>query len=365
MQAAQGFEKASNWFLNSEIQNSNGSFSAWIDLKNGKNSFEYSEITGYALTALVSLKSEAAKEKAEKAANWLKEKAVTEEGAVLARNYMEWEQANPKFSFEGRNCYAFDAGMVLNGLMELHASTGKQLDIALKVGSFLVEKMFKQGKMNAVYNLEEGKELDSGEKWSLQPGSYHSKNAIGLLKLAKATKEKKLEETAIALCEFALTKQLPEGRFVTNAWDKSTHLHPHCYSAEGLLYAGQKLGEERYIEAAEKATAWAFENQAENKGINAFFDGGWNESQRSDVLAQVLRLGIALKKDGRLKTVGEEKINALAQRLLEFQHETGGLLYGKELDLSEKNCVNAWCTMFAMQALQWLNAEKIDFGGVI
>ena len=118
--------------------------------------------------------------------------------------------------------------------------------------------------------------------------------------------------------------------------------------------------------AAEKATEWALLNQASDGSVNAFFDGKWNSSQRSDVLAQVLRLDAALKSIGRLQGIADEKIGALRKRLLSFQNmeageQQGGVFYGQELDGSNKNCLNSWCTMFAAQALQcygWLRGKE-------
>jgi len=371
MQEKSEFEKSSDWLLKSGIQNGSGAFSAWLDLDKGKNSFEYSEITGYAITTLSYLNSiqtsaELVK-KAEKAAKWLSKNAITQEGAVLARNYQKWEKPNEKFSFNGGNCFSFDAGMVLNGFGELYNETGKQelLDSALKIGNFLIDNMMENGKMHAIYNVNAQKIVDTNDKWSTGAGPYHAKIAIGLLKLADATRNEKFGDAAVAICKNALEQQLPSGRFVTNPSNESTHLHPHCYTAEGLLFAGMNLSEQRFIDAAENAVAWALENQQKDGGVNAYFDGEWNKSQRSDVLAQVLRLALVLKSIGRLQSVRGENILALKNRLLEFRHETGGFLYGKELDLSEKNCVNAWCTMFALQALEWEKAEKIDFGRLI
>jgi hypothetical protein len=366
---SESFEKASNWVLNSGIQNKSGAFHAWVDLENGRKAFEYSEITGYGISALVFLNSVKNSpellEKAGKASEWLLRNAVTAEGAVLARNYMDWEAPDPNFSFEGRNCFSFDAGMVLNGLMALYES-GKDkscLEAASKVGNYLLERVG-AGRMEAVYNVKEGKSVNSGEKWSWQPGPYHAKVSIGLLKLAKA-KGESYREAALDLCDFALKRQMKPGRFVTNSGDESTHLHPHCYSAEGLLFAGIGQKEGRYIDAAERAVLWALENQAVDGGIRAFFCGDWNQSQRSDVLAQVLRLAAVLKSLGRLNSVEDEKISLLERRLLQFQHESGGFLYGKELDMASRPCVNAWCTMFALQALKWRQAEEIGYRQVV
>ncbi len=372
MQETNPVHKATGWVLDSGIQQSSGAFCAWFDLGKGRNSFEYSETTGYGITALAFLNQVKGNsrlvEKAGKAGQWLSEKAITKEGAVLARNYQEFEDANEKFSFEGGNVFAFDAGMVLNGFVDLHALTGEHqfIDTAKRIGNFLLENMFKEGKMYAIYSTKTGEIKDSEEKWSTQPGSFHAKLSIGFLKLAETARGKRFRKAATALCENALLMQKPDGRFVTNSRNKSTHLHPHCYAAEGLLFAGLKLGKQRFVDAAENAVNWALSNQAKDSGINAFFSGEWNQSQRSDVIAQVLRLALALKAIGRLASVPEEKLSGLRKRLLQFQHESGGFLYGKELDLDEKNCVNSWCTMFALQALQWYsNREAIDIAGIV
>ena len=364
MQKSTSFDKARHWLLESGIQGENGAFSAWFDKGTAKHSFEYSEITGYGITALVYLsrvsEEKAALEKASKAMAWLEERAIVE-GGVLTRNYRDWENGNEKFSFEGGNMLAFDTGMVLNGLVALYDETKdeKSLELAKCSAGFLLDRMFDGRKMHAVYSSREGKVEKAGDRWSTQPGSYHAKVAIGLLGLAGMTGEKKYEEAAVSLCDFALTKQAAEGRFVTNDTNNSTHLHPHCYSCEGLLFAGKKLSREDYVRAAEKAVEWAFDNQAEDGGVKPFFDGSWNENQRSDVLAQVLRLASALKSMNLLQKVSSEKVAELEKRLLCFQDESGGFLYGKELEGQERNCVNAWCTMFAMQALSWKNRSRV------
>ena len=213
-------------------------------------------------------------------------------------------------------------------------------------------------KMHAVYNTSTEKVLEQEDKWSAQLGNYHAKVAIGLLGLEEITGKQKFEKAARKLCEFALEKQLPEGNFETNSISKSTHLHPHSYSAEGLLFTGKFLKENRFVNAAEKVTALTMANQQENGGVNAFYNGECNQSQRSNVLAQVLKLALALKAMGKLESVSAESLSMIRERLLEFQHKSGGFLYGTELDRSIKNCVNAWCTMFVLQALQWHNTSK-------
>jgi len=360
---------AQNWLLHSGIQDSSGAFNAWFDLNKKSYPFAYSEITGYALTTLVFLnKFDPTKGfigRAEKAAKWLLEKAMSKEGAILARKYYNQAKADERFSFEGGNVFAFDCGMVLNGFMNLYNATGKKeyLKTGEKIANFLKEKMFEKGEMHAVYNLKSKKVLDSKERWSWQPGSYHAKLAIGLLELGEKTGNGDYAGIAMQLCENAIKLQQPNGRFETNKGNKSTHLHPHCYSAEGLLYAGVKLRESRYIEAAKKSAVWALEEAAASSRVNLLYcNGVWNNNQRSDVTAQVVRLGCALI--GKEELIERKYLNKtieLSKSLISFQNteegnQQGGFLYGTEVDGSKRNCLNSWCTMFALQAMHWLDA---------
>lgn len=367
MQLQENIALAQGWLLHSGIQAESGAFNTWFDLGSKSYPFAYSEITGYAMTALVFLdkmgEGKGAIERAEKAAAWLKQDALSKEGAIKTRQYYDERQADERFSFNGGNVFAFDCGMVLNGFVNLFNATGKKeyLRSAEKIAGFLCKKMFKDDAMHAVYNLKRRRFLDSNEKWSWQPGSCHAKIAIGLLDLAAATGKEEFAGTALQLCENAVAMQEKNGRFVTNKSDKSTHLHPHCYSAEGLLYAGIRLQEQKFIEAAKKAIEWPIKNMHSNGGMPPFFNGAWNENQRSDVIAQVLRLCCALHSIDAIEKSCVQKAELIAKNLAGFQNmvpgeQQGGFFYGKELDGSEKKCLNSWCTLFALQAMHWFNA---------
>ncbi len=169
---------------------------------------------------------------------------------------------------------------------------------------------------------------------------------MGLVDLYGIKRNDKYRDAAVKLCEYAVTTQEESGRFITDNTDKTTHLHPHCYAAEGLWYTGTLLKITSFIESANKATVWASENTATN-GINELYyplTKTFSTSQRSDIVAQVLRLGIIF-------SIGS-KTDELKSVLLGYQYsgedvgQKGGFLYDKE-----SQCVNSWCTMFAMQAL--------------
>jgi uncharacterized protein YyaL (SSP411 family) len=250
--------------------------------------------------------------------------------------------------------------MVICGLANLHKETGeeKYLRAAEKIAEFIIGKMQKQdGSFYAVYDSRRNELVDSEEKWSTQTGSYHAKLAIGLLKLYDATRNEKFRESAEDICKKALKMQLPEGRFISYKDTNATHIHPHCYSAEGLLYAGIKLKREDFIRAVEKATTWVLDNLREDGGINCFYNGtGFEDCERSDTLAQALRLGAILWTMNKMDDSYLKKMEKLKERLLTFQNmgaeQKGGFFYAEQKGRKIRH-LNSWCTMFALQALDF------------
>jgi hypothetical protein len=218
------------------------------------------------------------------------------------------------------------------------------------MADFLIDKMQKEdGSFYPIYEPNEGSFFEANDKWSNQSGSFHTKIALGLVDMNKVTSDKRYKESAIKVCEYALSKQESTGRFITDKNTGTTNLHPHCYSAEGLWYAGIHLDIPEFRESAKKATVWAFSKLTKN-GLNELYNpskDSFNDLQRSDVLAQALRLGIIF-------SMPEDKIGMLRDCLLKYQaldrdkRESGGFYYGMD-----KTCVNSWCSMFALQAL-WM-----------
>jgi uncharacterized protein YyaL (SSP411 family) len=350
--------------LNSGIQSKEGGFYAWYDLAKNSPSFVYSEITGYAITTLLFLKNiyndDTYLEKAKKAAMWIKDYAMISCGAVRTRLYENDSSADKLYSFSGENIFSFDLGMVLYGMINLYKSTNEEafLESSVKMADFLLGKMHKKdGSFYAIYNVNTKKAHESFDKWSNQSGSFHSKLGLGLVDMFEVTKEKKYIDAASAVCEYALNKQEANGRFVTNCADKTTNLHPHCYSIEGLLYVGSYLKSEKLINVAKKAAAWIFDNISDGK-IDELYNpktNSFNNFQRLDALSQALRLGAIFEMD-------RKKLGALKDFMLEHQYlngesrQGGGFFYSKNTQH-----INCWCTMFALQALAFYDNKDLTF----
>ncbi len=336
---------AKNWLVNSGIQSKDGGFYAWLDLDSQAPAFLYSEITGYAITTLLFLNRLSADpvliQRAQAAADWLLQKALHPCGGFKARLYQDDINADPLYSFSSENIFSFDTGMALYGLVNLYKQNKQEklLAICEKCADFLIDKMQNpDGSFNSIYNAKTKVNINPQDKWSSQPGSFHAKIALSLADLFEITDKIKYKQAAIKICEFALSKQDASGRFITDNTTQTTHLHPHAYSIEGLVYAGAVFKIERFILQAEKAAQWMFKHVDKN-GVNDIYDpksAKFSHFQRSDILAQALRLGLIFSQD---------KTGLLKTRLENYQLSEG-FLY----NLQERH-LNSWCSMFALQAL--------------
>src|SRR3989344_2292070 len=122
-------KKAGRWLLFSGIQNQSrrtqlrGGVAAWYELDRKQYPFLYSEITGYALSALIFLHRVTGKaaylQRAHLAAQWLLKNALQKDGGVKTRFYLVKHYVSPNYCFHYGRTHAFDAGMVGYGLLQL------------------------------------------------------------------------------------------------------------------------------------------------------------------------------------------------------------------------------------------------------
>ncbi len=366
---------AARWLLHSGIQDQShdrrvaGSFSAWYDRATGEYSYAYSEITGYALTTLAYLSlcrpDPELLRRGAVAVVWLRDQAYDSgRVAVLGRR----DRASGRFT---PWVHAFDQGMVLNGVVNMSALSGDETHIAFAhhLGQGLLRMQLEDGSFQP-YQFPRRRALPAElrRKWSGQPGSFMAKNAIGLLNLGDQTGQALWCRAARGVCQAALRWQQPEGRFITNDLDNSTHVHPHTYTTEGLWVAGRLLGEVRFLEAAAAALRWSSQRQLPDGSIPAEVaaDGSW-QGRRTDALAQTIRMALLLEAEGCDTGWTAERLERAAGRLLRGQHRTGperaryGFDYGHEGQAvaGPRRHVNCWATMFAIQALD-LYADYLE-----
>lgn len=364
---------ATRWLLESGIQNVTGcptrigGFNSWYDLDRGRFSFVYSEITGYALSALSDLFAREPRaeflERAELGARWLRDHALHPCGGVKTRCYYD-EDGDDQYSFDRELIYAFDNGMVVAGLVHLHLAGGetRHLELAARMARFLLDRLAtEEGAFLPIFDPTAGRGHARPDKWSTRSGPYHAKLALGLTLLAETTGEEAFERAALDVCRWAMQRQDARGAFPNDPRSRVTHLHAHLYACEGILWLGVRRRLEELVEAAERGVRFALSPalRAEDGGIvsEVTAAGERNEAQRCDVLAQALRLGCILAACGRLDGGEQDRLSELHARLATYQLREagphyGGFLYGADLDGRPKRHVNSWCTMFALQAIR-------------
>jgi hypothetical protein len=96
------------------------------------------------------------------------------------------------------------------------------------------------------------------------------------------------------------------------------------------------------------------QTQQEDGSLPAEVSGG--TALRSDVLAQALRVGALLRNAGLLAgRAWITRLDLLAERLLEHVRPDGSVGFSHHQDIA-----NAWCAMFAHQALVWHGTDASD-----
>ena len=154
----------------------------------------YSEITGYLITSMIFhyhvTKNKIFLDCAKKAADWLIKNAQEKNGGFKCLFLI-----NKKLKFGNKEnyIYAFDNGVIINGLVNLYNKTKikKYLYAAEKSADFLILNFFKnKGEIKPVYDLKKKIFLKNLNQWSLVSGSYHTKISMGLLNLYKTTLKK-------------------------------------------------------------------------------------------------------------------------------------------------------------------------------
>lgn len=373
-----------NWIINSGIQNTQGEkkhlggFNSWFNLDFQEYPFIYTEITGYGITLLLFLyeldQNKIFLQKAQLAGDWIINCALHSSGGVYTRSYYQNDLLNNDYSFENGNLYTFDTGMVLFGILKLYKFTKNEiyLEISKRMVDFILKMQKDNGGFFSFYNPKNNQKYDNDDKWSNQSGAYQSKILMGLYDFYEISHDEKIKLLIIKSCEFALQFQELDGRFITQRKNGSSLLHPHCYAVEGLFYCGLKMNEQKFIDSAIKGIQWSFSNQMENGGIpQLFHEGSFIKFERTDILAQVLRMGLFINHHSKKEIIIKEKLERLRNRILEFQNKDeihkGGIKYGYENDGSLHNHVNSWCSFFSLQAFYNFkfvenNVElKIDF----
>lgn len=377
---------AIRWLTESGIRNKFADKKRFGGINNGYNwrkkeyNYVYHEITGYAISVFSS------RFRITKDENYLKY-AIQSADYLLGLQCLD--EARPEYGAVAHSLslpdltvskeyYSFDNAVILQGLMDLCNVTKKDeyYYCSLKIGNWLLDKMQNNdGSFLACYDGKTKKYVRKSRGFSSDRGCLHIKNAIGLLKLGKASGESKYIESAKRLIKWGINLQNEDGAFRSNVFGRDICTHTHCYATEGLLYGYYVSGEDVYLTSSVKSGDWLLSAQNDNgsltkrkKHLRERFDNKYYrwfrrflEFEASDETAQAVRIWLIL-----YHLTGNKKYRYAAERGVEFlktiqcqdpedANMTGGFYYHRVKSIfgtRNTSVMYAWCTQFALHALQ-------------
>jgi len=351
-------DMAKNWLLNSDVQQKEGehlgAFNSWYDDELGGFAFAYPEITGYGITLLTYLynleKEEIYLQKAKIAANWILDKVIDSDGGCFSC-FPYFEKYNKNKGVK----YLFDSGIILNGIVNLYRETNDEryLNAASSIANWILNMQNQDGSFIPFVD-KDGKPKHNLDTWSTQSGSYLAKVCIGLLNLYDITNNDKIKNTVIKCLNYSLKYKEKDYRFRTYQNFNSSNFHPHNYSSEAFFTSGQFLNNKTFLEIASKASEYLLRNLGPNWEVpRHFMNNKFNYNERSDIIAQTLRMALLSKNIGQLNI--DREINTVYNRLIKYQvtsgEHRGAFIFGTKNDGQLANNPNSWCTMFALQSL--------------
>ena len=364
-QVSQAKQSAIHWLLHSGIQSRRGGVYAWHDARKKEYAFLYPEITGYAISLFLYLyqteRQSLFLDRAIQAGNWILSRAWDPQTRTIS--FRIYDRKSLAFPY----AYTFDTGMVLSGLVQLATITGKKRyqNLATEMGEWLCRTMSRpEGGFFCFWDPKQNLRLISPDKWSTIPWGFLSKPARSLVELGKLTGNTLFTKTGEQVCEWTLRHQWEEGRFSVLADRSWVVSHPFLYTIEGLFLSSQLLQRKDFLESASKGLHWLFTQQLPDGGIPAEISEHREPYKiRSDVQAQFLRMALLIPEFG----ISRESILKTLQVLIEFQDSSkdrkarGGFRFAIDLEGLSVPHSNAWCTLFAIQALslieEWLEGK--------
>ncbi len=341
--------RAAQWWLHSGIQTHSGGVARYYRTDSQRNNPVSTEITGYAVSALVYLHALSGDDR------------FLDRASQAARFLMGvWDSAAAALPFElepGSPTYFFDCGIVVRGLLAAWRATGSDgyRDTAVSLGEAMARDFVSaEGEIHPILALP-GKSPVEGDplSWSRSPGCYQLKSAMAWFELAEATGRADFRAAYDSALLGAMRQSwefLPGHPDPLKVMDR---LHAFCYFLEGLL-----------PRSTDPACAHALADGIERAA--ALLREIAPRFERSDVYAQLLRVRLHAGYAGAVP-IDRPAAEWEAARLGEFQAASddpridGGFYFGRRQG-EWLPFVNPVSTAFAQQALALWDGSA---GGIV
>lgn len=333
--------RAGRWFLSSGIQEPPGGVARYHYIGERRNARISTEITGYAVSALLELE--------ERLGGPEFAAAAEAAGLLLCHAWDSGCSAMPfEWSADGgipeRRSYFFDNGIIARGLIRLWRKRGetRYLETALSCGESMRRDFVNELDIHPILELPSKRPTARDERWSRSSGCYQLKSALAWLELAECTGD----TSFAAQYESALDRALntytsffePEPR-PDRIMDR---LHAFGYFLEALL---PRASRPEVRDALEDGIGRAA----------ALFRQVRHGFERSDAVAQLLRVRIWADHSGAVPldeaaAAEEAAWTASHQMASEEPRLDGGFNFGRR-DGAPSDFSNPVSTAFCMQAL--------------
>jgi hypothetical protein len=342
-------EAAGRWFLRSGIQESNGGVARYYRSDLGQNAPVSTEITGYAVSALLFFHDRTG----------LAEYQVAALQAARFLTRTAWDRKLETFPFEhsvngDRSralAYFFDCGIIVRGLLAAWRASKEDefRDTAIAAGRAMMKDFQRSDAIHPILDLPGKQPLAYEPRWSASPGCYQLKSAMAWQELFETTGEMdffRAYESAVAA---ALANEYEFLPGETNREKVMDRLHAYAYFLEGLSPMLHRSDcAHAYREGIDRIAAYLGE-------IAPLF-------ARSDVYAQLLRARLLGEAFGVIPldhaAAAQEAGQAAAFQLsAEDDRVAGGFSFGRKCG-EPMPFVNPVSTAFCVQALAWWDDRK-------
>lgn len=333
--------RAGEWFLHSGIQEPAGGVARYHYISERRNARISTEITGYAVSALLEVHERTGDERFLEAA--------TRAGDLLVR---AWDPAAEAMPFEWaadgvlpeHHSYFFDNGIIIRGLIRLWRATSNQtyLDTAVKCAESMSADFVNKDDIHPILVLPEKTPLARDGRWSRTSQCYQLKSALGWLNLYEITGNKLFEADFTTALERSLQIHASFFDGVANRHSIMDRLHSYSYFLEALLSCTERPG---VVEALAEGI----------ERVSGYLRDIRDEFERSDVNAQLLRVRLWAHAAGVVELNVAEATEE-ATRIAEYQmtsHERrldGGFNFGRRGG-EKTDFANPVSASFCLQAL--------------
>ncbi|HEX2909173.1 MAG TPA: hypothetical protein VH186_00090 [Chloroflexia bacterium] len=349
----QVISQMNEWLLKSEIQLSHGpeagGIAGWLT-EQDLPEYVYMEITGYYLSsmAFIADKTESsttrdlALDRANRALDWLYS-YVSRQELPPTRKYI----AEPGGG-DWRNTalFAFDIGMVVRGLCDIrpYLSGPKHYKIMQYLLTRLSDYITQDYSLRPLILSDPNHILPV--KWSTTHGPYHLKvvSAVFSLppELVTANLRKLAHNVYSTWSEYCDEVEITED------------LHPTLYYLEGMVQFALNNYEYNSLDKIAKLFTKILSYQMMD-GSLPYNPVSAQSVLRADVQFQALRMGAILLNFGYFhEPEWSDKLNRLCLAAMRFVGDSGAVSF-HPIDPAHPQHWNAWCTMFAQQALSYYN----------